>query len=582
MTKTSVIIQARLGSKRLPKKILKKINGKTILEYVISQVRSSKLVDEIIIATTRLHEDDKIIQFCKKNKIKFFRGSENDLLDRYYKCAKKNSCRIIVRITSDCPLIDPKIIDNAIRTFQENSYDYVSNNIEKINDNWENSTCNFPQGMTVEVTNMETLSRAWKLAKKNSEREHVFPYVQFNPKKFSITNIKNSKKLDMIRCTIDRPQDLKFLKKLIDNLPNKSPIHISDIEKTVLKHPSIKKINKNILFDEGYRLSLQKEQKIFFVVDGNNKIGLGHVHQSLNLAKELKKSKKNIVFTSNDKIVKKFIPKTFPCYISKQKTFKKRVNPSKNDLIIIDKHQELKKNLIHYKKNSKLLIGIDYFGNGKEYFSKGINILYQKSGIKGHNSYSGFKYAILNKNFRNTKPIVIKNTPRSLVILQGGTDSNCYIPKILSSLLEMDLQLKITIIGNFSSTCEQKLKKIISKSKTTILIKKNVKSMNNELVKHDIAITGGGMTMLELCYIGIPSIIICTEKFENETAKEISSCGFGINLGFQQNISNKRIKKTLSGLLENKKLRIKMNKIGPKIIDSKGSSRVSNLIEGWV
>ena len=367
MTKTSVIIQARLGSKRLPKKIFKKINGKTILEYVISQVKCSKSVDEIIIATTKLKEDNEIVQFCKKNKINFFRGSSDDLLDRYYKCAKQNSCKTIVRITSDCPLIDPKIIDKTIKIFQENSYDYVSNNIEKINDKWENSTCNFPQGMTVEVTNMKTLYRAWKLAKNFSEREHVFPYVQFNPQKFNITSIKNTKKLDMIRCTIDRPQDLKFLRKLFSYLPKKVPVHISDIEKTISNHPKMIKTNQNILFDEGYQSSLEKDQKIFFVVDGNNKIGLGHVHQSLNLAKEIKKSKKNIIFVSNDETVQKIIPKIFPCYIPTQKNFKKHVNPSKNDLIIIDKHQELIKNLIHYKKNSKSLVGIDYFGTGKNY-----------------------------------------------------------------------------------------------------------------------------------------------------------------------------------------------------------------------
>ena len=261
MPKISVIIQARMGSTRLPKKILKKIGNKTILQYVIDQVISSKLVDEIIIATTHLKEDEIIIKFCKKNNIKWFSGSTSDLLDRYYKCAKKYSCEIIVRITSDCPLIDPSVIDTAINKFLQNSYDYVSNNIDMINGKWENATCNYPQGMTVEITNINTLTKAWKNATKFSEREHVFPYVQFNPKKFRISNIKNKTKFDMIRCTIDQNQDLIFLRKLVNLLPKRRPIHIKDILKIVKKEHQLLKINNFIKYDEGYQISLQKDKK---------------------------------------------------------------------------------------------------------------------------------------------------------------------------------------------------------------------------------------------------------------------------------------------------------------------------------
>ena len=267
LPKISVIIQARMGSTRLSKKIFKKIASKTILQYVIDQVSSSKLIDEIIIITTYLKEDDLIIKFCKKNNIKWFRGSTFDLLDRYYKCAKEFSCEIIVRITSDCPLIDPTVIDTVIKKFLDNSYDYVSNNIDMINGKWENATCNYPQGMTVEITDINTLTKAWKNAKKFSEREHVFPYVQFNPKKFHISNIKNKTKLDMIRCTIDRNQDLVFLRKLVNLLPKRRPIHISDIIKIVNSEPKLLKINTNIPFDEGYRISLKKNNNECDVID---------------------------------------------------------------------------------------------------------------------------------------------------------------------------------------------------------------------------------------------------------------------------------------------------------------------------
>ena len=184
--KIYAIIQARMSSSRLPGKVLKKIKQKPMLHYVIKQVKASKMVDEIIIVTTTEKEDKPIVDFCLKNKIKCFRGSKLDLLDRYYNCAKKYNCDPIVRVTSDCPIVDPEVIDLTISEFLKKKYDYISNNLEKIKGKWENSMCNYPQGMTVEVSSFNALKKAWNEAKKPSEREHVFPYIQFNPKKFNV------------------------------------------------------------------------------------------------------------------------------------------------------------------------------------------------------------------------------------------------------------------------------------------------------------------------------------------------------------------------------------------------------------
>ena len=135
--------------------------------------------------------DEKIVKFCKKNNLNYFCGSNKNVLSRYYNCAKNYSCDPVVRISSDCPFIDPSIIDQTIEIFYAKSYDYVSNNIEKINNKWENSTCKFPQGMVVEICNFHSLKKAWKNAKKPSEKEHVFPYIQFNPSKFKIFSFEN-------------------------------------------------------------------------------------------------------------------------------------------------------------------------------------------------------------------------------------------------------------------------------------------------------------------------------------------------------------------------------------------------------
>jgi spore coat polysaccharide biosynthesis protein SpsF len=253
-----------MSSSRLPKKVLKKIGKHPMLYYVIRQTLSSKTIDEVIIATTKEKIDDEIVEYCKQNDIKYFRGSKMDLLDRYYQCAKKFECDPIIRITSDCPLIDPNVIDKIFKKFEKNSFDYVANNLEKFNGVWDNSMCNYPQGMTVEVSSFNALEKAWKEAKKPSEREHVFPYIQFNPKLFKVSKVKTKKNLSHIRCTVDRISDMKFVKKIYKKTGYDKTITIKDIIKIIEKEPKLITINNNIAFDEGYKKSLLIDKQCGF------------------------------------------------------------------------------------------------------------------------------------------------------------------------------------------------------------------------------------------------------------------------------------------------------------------------------
>ncbi|HVZ62354.1 MAG TPA: glycosyltransferase family protein [Candidatus Nitrosotalea sp.] len=256
--KIVAIIQARMHSSRFPGKIMKKINGDTVIDYVIRQTLASKYVGKIIIVTTRSHFDDKLVNYCEKKKIEIFRGKTNDVLDRYYKCAKKYDCDPILRISSDCPFIDPNIIDKIIEEFFHGNFDYVSNNFEGKN----NSLCNYPQGMVVEIASRKALEKAWKNAKKPSEREHVFPYIQFHSELFNNKAIKNKENLSFIRCTVDYLEDLEFLKEIIKRLPkNTKIITIKDIKQIVNKNPEIVRINNWIDFEEGYKKSLKLDNK---------------------------------------------------------------------------------------------------------------------------------------------------------------------------------------------------------------------------------------------------------------------------------------------------------------------------------
>ena len=240
---TAIILQARLGSKRLPRKVLKKINGKTILEHVVNRLKKTKLSKNIIIATTRKEKKKKIIDVAKKINCYTFRGSTNNVLKRYYEAAVHYKVKNIVRICSDCPLIDPKIINKVYSFYLKNNYDYVSNKI----------TPSYPIGMGVEILNMQSLKKANKLVKNISEKEHVTAYIYKNPKKFKIKNIRLKKKLLNYRIVLDYIEDFQLISNILRHFKKQKKIFsLKNIIKYIDSNPLLKKKNNQNLTKYGY------------------------------------------------------------------------------------------------------------------------------------------------------------------------------------------------------------------------------------------------------------------------------------------------------------------------------------------
>ena len=262
------IIQARMGSTRLPGKAMLSVeNDKTVLHFVIKQLQNCKLIDKIIVATTTLEDDNKIANFSKDLAIDCFRGSSDNVLDRYYQCAKEYSVSTIVRIPSDKPLIDPEIVDKLVSMFRNNSYDYITNFL---------SNPTFPSGEEVEVFSMNGLKKAWKEAILPSEREHVTPYFSNNEDKFEITHIENSENLSHIRCAVDRMEDLELVRLIVSKI-KKRPILMKDVVALFDKEPELAKINRNVNRKEGNLKSLKEDQEFY-------KINLSKNHYEKNKA----------------------------------------------------------------------------------------------------------------------------------------------------------------------------------------------------------------------------------------------------------------------------------------------------------
>jgi len=232
------IIQARMTSTRLPGKVLKTILDKPLLEYQLERLMRVPQVDKIIIATTTNSTDDGIVDFCEKRDFLFYRGSETDVLSRYYEAARQYKISEIIRVTSDCPVIEPRILSELIRLFNsEPDIDYASNTIER----------SYPRGLDAEIFKFSAIEIAQREATTLFQREHVTPYLYQNPQLFKLRNLKSLEDRSDIRLTVDTPEDLEFMKKIIAELyPQKPQFELADILAVLEKEPQLSKINSHI------------------------------------------------------------------------------------------------------------------------------------------------------------------------------------------------------------------------------------------------------------------------------------------------------------------------------------------------
>lgn len=249
--KIVVVTQARSGSTRLPNKVLKEIQGKSLLQIHIDRIKQAKLIDEVIVATTINKTDDQIEELAKQLKVKIYRGSENDVLDRFYQAVKNLKPDFIVRLTSDCPLIDPVLIDEVVKQAVGRKLDYYANVMEEL----------YPDGQDIEVFTFTALENAWSTTSLNSDREHVTPYIRNNSSYkngtlFKSDNHSLNENYNHVRLTVDELVDFEVVEKIIEALG------LNEDWKTYadyyLNNKEIHSLNSSIVRNEGYLKSLNK------------------------------------------------------------------------------------------------------------------------------------------------------------------------------------------------------------------------------------------------------------------------------------------------------------------------------------
>jgi spore coat polysaccharide biosynthesis protein SpsF len=234
--KVVAIIQARMGSSRLPGKVLKDLGGKSVLTRVVTRVRQAERLDNVLVATSDQPGDDVIADECARLSVPCFRGNEADVLDRYYQAAVKVGADAIVRVTADCPLIDPELIDSTVEAFLDRKADYATNAL----------VVTYPPGLDVEAVTFAALDCAWRSAKEAYQRTHVTPYFYENPGQFKIVSLTADGDYSKYRWTLDTPEDLELIRSVYRQLGQHANFRWRDVLRLMEDQPELAEVNSHV------------------------------------------------------------------------------------------------------------------------------------------------------------------------------------------------------------------------------------------------------------------------------------------------------------------------------------------------
>ena len=229
------VVQARMGSTRLPGKVLQDLAGQSMLARVVRRVERSRNVDQVVVATSTSPADEAIVAECARLGVASFCGNEHDVLDRYYRAAVHYRAQTIVRITSDCPLIEPQIVDEVVAAFLAAEPDYASNTLDRT----------YPRGLDTEAVSMAALARAWAEAAEPYQRIHVTPYFYQNPELFTLLSVRQARDDSQQRWTVDTPEDLAFVRQIYERLGG-GEFHWQDVLDLLECEPGLLALNRDV------------------------------------------------------------------------------------------------------------------------------------------------------------------------------------------------------------------------------------------------------------------------------------------------------------------------------------------------
>jgi len=582
--KVVAIVLARINSTRLPGKVLMDICGRPMLGHIIDRLKKVRLIDEIILATTSQKEDEVLLDFAKEEEIKSFayEGDPEDVVARIREAGEKFKADIMVNVNGDCPLIHPPVIEQLIKALVEHDA--------------EMSTVANLDGKKVihGGVNVFTL-KGWQKVDENStelyQRQNTTACLLDYPDLLKKVEVKDKPIFYQInhRIWVDTPADLEFMREVYKRLykPGKI-VNLEDVIHLLEKHPDLMEINSHVR-QKGLK---DKSRKVVFRVDGDEKVGMGHIVRCLALATELQERYfcgVSFIIKGEGGIAEMIREKGFkvevlPSRMSGEDEAKRIVDFSRDygaNRIILDLKDEVSPEYIFKLRKTNIPV-ISMDNNGEGAFFADVNIFPVAHFIPDNRwkkyrgkLYYGPEYVILRREFRKDYPPLDNKTP-NILITMGGSDRENLTRKILQATLSIP-DVRITVILGRFFTYYSEIRQMAAR-KGNIDVYRDVQNIAEFMLRADLAITYFGVTAYELAKMGVPAIVIAHSERDKINAERFSKYGTCISLGYFKEVNEKKIYSATRRLLGDKKLREKMSENGKKLLDGKGGERVARII----
>ena len=576
------IIQARMESTRLPGKVLLTIAGKPLLWHIIYRLRKSRTVDQICLAIPETKPNDILAEFGAEQGVTVFRGSEEDVLERYYLAAQKLNADIVIRVNGDAPLIDPQWLDYLVTVIVEEGVDITLSDPE---------TASVHQGFTpVSFRALEKL--ATEAADDPVAREHVTSYLENNPDFVLSRKVIPwpQHRFAGARLSIDTPSDLYFMEEVYSRLQAEAgEVDLADLVKLLRREPRMLQINAHV-HQKGADI---KTKNLLFRCDGDEKIGFGHITRCLALAEVLRDNYGcgvTFAIASGKPGIDMIRRAGYHLEINEglsevnwQEEVVRRLRPC---AIIFDYRgpADLKK-INEWRNEGILIASID--DPTEKRLHVDMNFYPPVPQVKEMNwndfrgeLYIGWQWVILRNQFTGLNKLRINRKKKrpDLMITMGGSDPHNLTLMVLKAVDDLEDQFDTSVLLGPGFKHHQSIDKFIRNSRREYRLLSDVQDVGSLFVQADLSAASFGVTAYELAAAGVPSVLIGISEDHVSSASTFEKAGIGFNLGLYSNVTEEKIKEAIFSLLEDSQLRQVMSQRAGELVDGKGAERIAALI----
>jgi len=590
------IIQARMRSTRLPAKILKVVCGRTVLEHDIIRLRAARRLDTVVVATGEDPANNPVAEEATRLGVPVSRGSEDDVLSRFYHAARSHEADVIVRMTSDCPLFDPQLLDEMLAEFldSQNSsepFDYYSNTL---------LGRTYPTGLDAEIFTMAALERAFHEATRQPEREHVTPYLHQNPQLFRLGGMRAEQDNSHHRWTLDTPEDLQLIEAIYDEVYHEDALFTTEeVLALFARRPELIHINQTV---EAKAIDPEVKGGLVIRCDLSPRIGAGHFMRCLALAQAWPADRGPVVFAMAEggvAVASRLADEGCELRVIHAQVGTEQDSAALREMVaeigaewmVVDGYRFDRDYLASLTGKACRLLVLDDAGAGD--LPPADAVLNQN--LHAHPDLypalpastrllAGLEYQLLRREFLGMKrPEDTRGGPaRHLLVTLGGGDPRDAAPRILQGLNALpDGDLRIRILTGHDTQSRQALQAAAQASPHEVEVLGPVQDMPAQLGWADLAITGGGSTLWELAYLGVPALVVVVAKNQIPSSRLLAEKGSIRLLGEAATLRRATVVTQVADLLADTAARQAMSVAGRELVDGQGTRRVVAKMVHW-